>query len=400
MYAMDRNLRILFDIDVTYAEESKRFLPSVRYRILFLLCVINLLFFGILANPTLAQENPTTHAVKESAKIGKGDIGYKAGSFILAPIPIKSPTIGTGLALTGAYLFKTDKDSDTSFLGVAGFRTDNGSEGVGLAGSISWGSNRWTIGAVAGVVDVTYDFYVPGAGGRTVSLQQDGTLINLKSSYSVTDHFSAGLEFRYLESSIAFSSPLGTPARDIDLETIMIGPTLEWDTRDDTIYPTTGSHVFFRSLHGFILNGLLDREYNKTVLKYDTYTPFFERSVIATRLVACKASKRTPFFDLCSLGGTDGFRGFPVGQFLNESLLSAQFEYRGRLNKRFGYVAFAGVGGVAANFDDFNANAFESAAGLGLRYRLSKKTPLDFSFDLAINSMGETTSYITIGQRF
>ena len=400
MYAMDRNPKIPFDVNVTCAAKLKRFLPSARYRILFLLSVINLLFFGISVNPALAQEKPATHAIKESSKIGKGDVGYKAGSFIFAPIPIKNPSIGKGLALTGAYLFKTDKDSDTSFLGVSGFRTDNGSEGIGLAGSVSWDSNRWSVGMIAGVVDVTYDFYVPGTVGRTVSLQQDGTLINLKGSYGITDHFSAGLEFRYLESSIAFSSPLGTPARDINLETIMIGPTLEWDTRDDTIYPTTGSHVLFRSLHGFTVNGLLDREYNKTVIRYDRYTPLFERSVIATRLVACDAGKRTPFFDLCSVGGTDGFRGFPFGQLLNDSLLSAQLEYRGRFNKRFGYVAFAGVGGVAANFANFNGNAFESSAGLGLRYRLSKKTPLDFSFDLAINSLGETTSYITIGQRF
>lgn len=363
------------------------------------LCVATTLFLVATAYETQAETNPSTQAAKEAAKIGESETGIKAGSFILAPIPIQSPSIGTGLVAVGAYLFKTDKDSNTSFFGVSGFRTDNGSQGFGLASTISWGSNRWTVGMIAGVADITYDFYVPNSGGRTVSLQQDGSLINLEGKYGVTDHFFTGLEFRYFDTTVNFSSPIGTPGRDVNLETIMIGPTLEWDSRDDTIYPTTGSHVSFSSLHGFVSNGV-DREYHKTVIKYDNYIPLFERAVIATRFSACEANNSTPFFDLCSVGGTDNFRGFPFGQLLDESLLSVQVEYRGRFNQRFGYTVFAGAGGVATNFSDFNSNSVKTAGGLGLRYRLSKKTPLDFSLDAAINSEGETTAYITIGQRF
>lgn len=106
------------------------------------------------------------------------------------------------------------------------------------------------------------------------------------------------------------------------------------------------------------------------------------------------------FFDLCSLGGTDNFRGYPFGEFLDESLLSVQMEYRGRWNNRFRYTIFADAGGVASGFDAFNGDAFEAAGGIGLRYRLSKKFPLDFSIDAAINSNGETMSYVYVGQRF
>jgi outer membrane protein assembly factor BamA len=363
------------------------------------LCVAMAIFLMATAYKAQAETNPSTQAAKEAAKIGESETGFKAGSFILAPIPIQSPSIGTGLIVVGAYLFKTDKDSNTSFFGASGFRTNNGSQGYGMAGTISWDANRWSLGVVAGVADITYDFYVPNTGGRTVSLQQDGKLINLEGKYGITDNFSAGLEFRYLDTTVRFSSPIGTPGRDSNLQTIMIGPTLDWDMRDDTIYPTTGSHVSFSSLHGFVLNGT-DREYHKTVIKYDNYIPLFERSVIATRFAACSASSSTPFFDLCSVGGTDSFRGFPFGQLLDKSLLSVQVEYRGRFNQRFGYTVFAGAGGVALNFSDFNSSSVQTAGGFGLRYRLSKKTLLDFSIDAAINSYGETTTYITIGQRF
>ena len=70
------------------------------------------------------------------------------------------------------------------------------------------------------------------------------------------------------------------------------------------------------------------------------------------------------------------------------------------MGKRFGYVAFADIGVDAPDFGTFNSDTLSSAGGVGLRYRLSKKTTLEFAFYVAINSDGETTSYITIDQRF
>jgi outer membrane protein assembly factor BamA len=369
---------------------SKLGFPSST--VAFLLC-------GMSIQMVQADEKPSTLAIKDTSKFAENDAGFKTGSFILAPIPIKSPSIGTGLALAGSYLFKFDKESDTSFIGVTGFRTDNGSKGYGLAGAFSWNENKWKVSALAGDVDVVYDFYIPKTGGRTVSLEQSGKLLNLEGSYGVTEHFNLGFNLRYLETTIQFATPILTPAQDTNLEIISFGPTINWDYRDDSIYPTSGFYVGIDSLHSIVLNGL-DREYHKTVLKYNNYFSVFERSVIATRFAACRASDSTPFFELCSLGGTDNFRGFPFGELLDQNLLSGQIEFRGRMGKRFGYVAFAGIGGVASDFGAFNSDTISSAGGVGLRYRLSKKTPLDFAFDVAVNSNGETTSYITIGQRF
>ncbi len=363
------------------------------------ICTLAVLLSAVTAQATQAEEKPSTLAIKDTSQFAENKTGFKAGSFILAPIPIKSPSIGAGLALASAYLFKTDKGSDQSFIGLTGFRTDNGSKGYGLAGALSWGDNRWSVSALAGDVDVVYDFYIPNTGGRTVSLNQDGRLLNSKGSYGVTDHFFLGLDLRYLKTSIQFASPILTPANDRNLEITSFGPTIEWDHRNDTIYPTSGFHVAIDSLHSVVLNGA-EREYHKSVIKYDNYFSVFEKSVVATRLTACEASDRTPFFELCSIGGTDNFRGFPFGELLDQNLLSGQIEFRSRMGKRFGYTVFAGIGGVANGFGSLNSDAIESAGGIGLRYRLSKGVPLDFAFDVAYNSKGEATSYITIGQRF
>lgn len=362
-------------------------------------CTALALSFGMTAQTATAAGTPSTLAIKDVSAFAENTVGFKAGSFILVPIPIENPAIGTGLALAGAYLFKTDKNSDQSFIGLSAFRTNNGSQGYGLAGALSWADNKWKVSALAGEVDVVYNFYIPSTGGRTISLNQDGSMFYLGGKYELKDRFFVGMRLRYLQTSIRFSKPVLPRPLYMELETVSFGPTIEWDYRDDTIYPTSGFHVVIGSMHSTVLNGA-DREYYKTSIKYDNYFPLFKNAVVATRLTACEASDKTPFFELCSLGGSDNFRGFPFGQFLDQNLLSGQIEFRGRMTKRFGYAVFAGIGGVANGFGSFNSDTTEVAGGIGLRYRLSKGVPLDFAFDVAYNSKGETTTYITIGQRF
>ena len=99
-----------------------------------------------------------------------------------------------------------------------------------------------------------------------------------------------------------------------------------------------------------------------------------------------------------ALGGTDAMRGFNVTRFLDLSMLSAQVELRGRLTERLGAVAFAGTGAVGESLDALDSNGM--AAGLGVRYRVSKKFPVEFAVDVASNDEDEQTLYIYVGQRF
>jgi hypothetical protein len=53
----------------------------------------------------------------------------KRGTLIIAPIPISSPAIGSGLVLALGYVFKLDESDDVSppsTLGVMGAFTNNG----------------------------------------------------------------------------------------------------------------------------------------------------------------------------------------------------------------------------------------------------------------------------------
>ena len=63
----------------------------------------------------------------------------KRGEFVIAPIPISSPAIGSGLIGVLGYVFQVDKNDTTSspsVVGLAFMRTNNGSLAGGLLASM------------------------------------------------------------------------------------------------------------------------------------------------------------------------------------------------------------------------------------------------------------------------
>lgn len=136
------------------------------------------------------------------------------------------------------------------------------------------------------------------------------------------------------------------------------------------------------------------------MVKATHFAPVLQDGVLAGSVVVCGASSGTPFFNLCGLGLTDAMRGFSATENLAQYTASAQLEYRGRFNERFGYVFFAGGGGRGADLSDAFAEGGGAAAGLGLRIRLSKAFALDYAVDVARDDSCEDFLYISVGQRF
>lgn len=327
------------------------------------------------------------------------NFGLRSGSLIVAPVPFSDPMIGNGLALGAGYFFKIDEGSDPSMLGVGYLRSDNGSEGYGFTFNLAFMDNRWSLGATYIGADIDYDLITSFG---DVPINQTGELFKVKLMYGVTPDFHLGVSARYLESTIGSSDPnFPNLPSSIQLpngfSTTGIGLLADYSTVDDKIYPTSGFSLALSSTYNEP-SGKFGEDYIKSILTYDTYLPTSDTGVVAIRLVGCSAPGRVPFYDLCSLGGTDAFRGFNITQFLDNALLSAQIEYRKRLGKRIGVVAFGGVGAVGGAFDDLDDAG--SAVGLGLRYRVSKAFPVDFAIDGSVSDEGDGLLYISVGQRF
>ncbi len=365
--------------------------------------------FGIglsgLPSDALAEDTLTTVTTSAIETTGEAEVGFARGSIIVAPIPLSNPALGNGVIAVGGFLFKLDDQSDTSFVGVARMKTDNGSQGTGIAANVFLGEGRWQLRAAYGQATVNYS--VSGVGRfrfGPIPISQKGSFATAKVSYGVTEKFRLGLDLAHLETTIRLNEPGFTlPAlpsfRGGGIEQVLVTPQIIWDTRDDNFYPTEGLYGSWKLQRGYGI-GSFDNRFTKHVLSGSAYIPTSDVGVLALDVTACDASNRTPFFNLCAVGVTDSLRGFGAGEYFENSLLTVQAEYRHRISDRWGASIFGGASIIGSSFDDIGGSGPLYAGGLGVRYRLSKKFPLDFSVDYTVNSNNDQYTYVFLGQAF
>ena len=87
------------------------------------------------------------------------------GSFVIAPLPVSSPAIGTGIIPVVGYIFplnKNDEESSPSTIGAAGLFTDNGTRAFALGGELYFGRNKYNATAAYVHGNINYNLYSPG----------------------------------------------------------------------------------------------------------------------------------------------------------------------------------------------------------------------------------------------
>jgi len=191
---------------------------------------------------------------------------------------------------------------------------------------------------------------------------------------------------------------IAVPADDIQLRTGALGPRVQLDTRNSEFYPTKGWLVDATALlAGEGVGGR--RSYQTYQAAVGRYTGVGTRHVVAARINSCYADGDVPFYDLCLIGQYQDLRGYPAGQYRDRALLTGQAEYRWRFWKRFGLAAFAGAGEVAPRFNELSAGEILPSGGTGLRFQLTRETPLNLRVDYA---WGRNSSalYVSVGEAF
>ena len=119
--------------------------------------------------PTQPETQPKEKGEKTHSKLP---------GLVVAPLPISSPAIGSGITPVLGYIFpisKKDKVSPPSVVGAAGLITDNGSRGFVVGGQIFFKENKYEItsGFVHG--NINYNIYGNGvAANLKLPLQQTG----------------------------------------------------------------------------------------------------------------------------------------------------------------------------------------------------------------------------------
>ena len=97
-------------------------------------------------------------------------------------------------------------------------------------------------------------------------------------------------------------------------------------------------------------------------------------------------------------GGSKDLRGYPSGRYRDYKMYALQTEYRWHFNERWIFTGFAGFGEVAESFKDFGRDILP-AAGVGVRFVISKKHQTSLSSDIGFGKHG-VEFYFGIGEAF
>lgn len=334
----------------------------------------------------------------------------KRGEFVLAPMPMVNPTLENGLFLVVGYLYRLDRtDAVTapSATAVAGFKTSNESWAATVIQSLHLAHDTFRIMGIAAYSDLNYAFYgigqAAGAAGVSIDLNQAGPVGLIEGLVRIHPDWYVGARYQILRMTVATDSlplPDGPilPGLDTKLRTAALGPRVEFDSRDNPFYPKAGMQLQgIASFYGEAIGG--QRTYQVYRAWMNSYHSIGARNVFAWHLGGCGDAGSVTFYDLCLLGKNQDLRGYPVGQYRDRAMVSAQTEWRSELWWRFGATAFVGAGEVAEDFGSLNWTDVLPGGGVGLRFTLAKRNHVNLRVDYAWGK-SSTALYVGVMEAF
>ena len=340
----------------------------------------------------------------------------KHSSFIYLPILTSAPETGIEIGGAGLYSFYTDTlHRDTRVSSIYGYTTitTKGQNRISLNTSYWTAGNKLHYTAYIGFINYPSDFY--GIGNNTHKGDKDHVgEKRSKATFGLEKSFGSNFYVGFVSGAVKFNftnyNIWGIFHTDPLVENrdggsfVYIGPSLNYDTRNNNTYTTKGMFItaYFNAMHGLFDNnsytgGFFNIEYTqffslnkKLVLGFDIQ----EQTLTGSR---------SPFYLLPTLGSDEMMRGYYSGRYRDRNYIAGQTELRYRINPRFGVAGFVGTGEVFHT--TFSMGQLKSDYGGGLRYFFDIEKGLSVRFDYGVGQKpaGEKREggfYIGLGQAF
>ena len=329
--------------------------------------------------------------------------GKKDRNLFFVPIPMSSPTFGTGLILGGAYFYpqteQQKKSQPASFTGAAAGYTHNKSWFAGVLQQNYFAENKWRFSALAAYADFKLELIPPQEGSDETLLDWlvVGGIFQTSIARRLGGHWYLGLNAHYLDIQQDLDFNVDYP--DFNLETSIrspgIGLTAEYDTRDMPSNAYQGRRLELKAITAGV-QGAGDDSYQSYFARFRSYHQLSDTLVLAWELSGCMKDGRIPLFDTCRLN----LRGFPLTDYLSKESILGQVEARWRVYKRWGLVAFAGGGRVDDSFGGRGEGETIPSYGAGLRWMVLESKRINVRVDYARTSNGGSAWYLSVAEAF
>lgn len=365
------------------------------------MCLLCGLSIGQTVDKPSSTQSPS---VGTSSSQNSGTTKKRRGEFVIAPIPVSSPALGTGIIPVVGYIFRVDKEdqvSPPSVLGAAGLITDNGSRAFALAGQLYLKRDTYRVTSAFLQGNLNYNLYGIGVGagnaGVKLPLTQEGSVFLGEILRRIKWQFFVGPRIISGHSSVVTRSnenPGASIPPDIGLDTKLtsLGFVINRDTRDNRFFPRAGTMFEFTS---DFFDTALGSKYSFQSFRttFNKYWGLTNKQVLAYNAHFCATGGDPPFYGNCIYGTHNELRGYEAGRYIDRFMVATQLEYRVSLPKRFGVVGFGGIGGVAPGARKFfYSSSFLPAGGGGIRFLLSKSYHVNLRADIAAGKNEHTVS--------
>jgi hypothetical protein len=309
-------------------------------------------------------------AADEEEEEEKPDTG---GKFLPLPFFITEPAIGEGMGAALIY-FHAESDPDMPKLasaatlnradraqtppptatGAFAFYTNNDTHGYGVGHARTFKDDTYRLTAMLANTTVNATYYVSDF---PFDFTLDGTVAfaRLKRRFGASNMF-IGAATSILDASIDFPINPEAPGEldipEVPFTDVGISGSFIYDSRDDTMMPTTGQ-LGELSLWRYdeAIGG--DYNYTKLTLKMNSFHVLGKKFVLGLRLEASAAEGDLPFYAAPYVK----LRGIPALRYQGEMAGVAEVELRYQLAKRWAVLGFLGEGftderGIADETED------------------------------------------------
>lgn len=319
-------------------------------------------------------------------------------SFAVAPSYTREASVGVGGMATGLYrLDRRDSLMMPSDIIVTFNASVNGYFSLEATGNNNFKGNRSRLSYQIAFYNKNLDFwginYDDCDMNPVVSYQRQTVKVYTNYQYELLTNVYLGgiLDFLYTNAS-KLDNPAYLLGQDRSFTATGIGLSLQYDSRDFILQPKRGTYLLLRQTAYPELLGNTHRTLWRTTLTADYYKQLWKGSVLAFDLYGQVSSNNLPWPLREELGGGERMRGYYIGRYIDNNIVSAQIEMRQHIAWRLGASAWVGCGTVFPSLEAFDIKKLLPTYGIGFRFEIKHNVNarIDFGF-------GKNTSGLTIG---
>jgi hypothetical protein len=330
------------------------------------------------------------------------DLKFKAskGNFLVVPIPLSNPTLGTGLILGAGYFYAQTAEQKAaqpaSVTGAGGMYTSDDSWALALGQASYWAEDKWRFKGGIGYANLQLTLPTPGNIGEEADWDLEGGFLNAQIARKIGGHWYGGIfgQFVDINQSFSLTTASDTFALPSEIRSSGLGVNLTFDSRDLPSNAYTGRY--------FLLSGLFnskslgsDTDFQAYSMSYRAYHLLKPKFVLAWEVAGCDRQGSAPLWDACRID----LRGFSVTDYMGKSSAYGQAEARLKLSEHWGIVAFAGAGQITSSFTGTDNNDWIPSYGIGLRFMVMQSQRINMRLDYG-RSTDSDAVYLAVGEAF